>query len=118
MSPETVEFVITAADEDWLGGFVSALVADRIIACGNVAGPIRSIYRWQGEIEDQTEFRATLHTRTSHVPLIVERADREHPYEVPCVIATPITAGNPAYLAWVLAETAAALDSGSTVVVP
>jgi periplasmic divalent cation tolerance protein len=39
------------------------------------------------------------------VPEIVELADKEHPYEVPCVVAWPIINGNPAYLAWIIAET-------------
>ncbi|MEH0981826.1 divalent cation tolerance protein CutA [Micromonospora sp. CPCC 205556] len=50
--------------------------------------------------------RVALHTRTELVPAIVQRADAEHPYEVPCVIATPVIAGNPAYVQWVLDETA------------
>jgi periplasmic divalent cation tolerance protein len=41
------------------------------------------------------------------VPRIVERADAEHPYDVPCVIALPVVDGNPAYVAWVLKETSA-----------
>ncbi|MEH0841442.1 divalent cation tolerance protein CutA [Micromonospora sp. CPCC 205711] len=41
------------------------------------------------------------------MPTIVERANAEHPYEVPCVIATPVVVGNPAYVQWVLDETAA-----------
>lgn len=105
MSPELVELVMTADDPDWLAEFVGSLVADRLIACGNISGPIRSQYRWKGAIEDQTEYRATLHTRASLVPGIVARTKAEHSYEVPAVIAMPLIGGNEDYFAWVAAET-------------
>jgi periplasmic divalent cation tolerance protein len=62
--------------------------------------------RRQGEIEDEAEARVALHKRTDLVPAIVKRANHEHPYDVPCVIALPVVAGNPAYIDWVLNETA------------
>ncbi|MFC6020128.1 divalent-cation tolerance protein CutA [Plantactinospora solaniradicis] len=67
---------------------------------------IRSIYRWEGTVEDEPEARVALHTRVSLVPQIVAQADAEHPYDVPCVIALPVVAGNPAYMQWVLDSTA------------
>ena len=70
-----------------------------------LATAIRSIYRWEGTVHDEPEARVALHTRASLVPRIVERADTEHPYDVPCVIALPVVDGNPAYVAWVLKET-------------
>jgi periplasmic divalent cation tolerance protein len=105
MSFEIVEAVITADDADWLDRFVRSLVEDRLVACGNVSGPIRSIYQWKGVVEEQTEYRATLHTRAALIPAIVERTNREHSYETPCVIAAPLITGNPDYFAWVIAET-------------
>jgi hypothetical protein len=69
-------------------------------------GVIRSIYRWEDRVHDQTEARVALHTRRALVSVIVGRADRHHPYAVPCVIAVPIVDGNPAYINWVLRETA------------
>lgn len=99
------EVIITAPDVDWLARFSKALVKERLAACGHNIAPIRSIYRWQGEIYDVTEARVAMHTRTSLVEEIVERTNREHPYEVPCVIATTVIAGNPAYLQWVKDET-------------
>jgi periplasmic divalent cation tolerance protein len=75
---------------------------------------VRSVYRWQGVIEDEGEARVALHTRTNLVPAIVERANREHSYDVPCVIALPVVAGNPAYIDWVLSETAETAKSTET----
>jgi periplasmic divalent cation tolerance protein len=55
--------------------------------------PIRTIYRWQGQVHDTTEGRVALRTRRSLVPQIVDRAKREHPHEVPSVVAVPIIDG-------------------------
>ncbi|MEV6842030.1 divalent-cation tolerance protein CutA [Actinoplanes sp. NPDC051411] len=106
-TPEQIcEVIITAGTAEWLATFTRELVEHRLAACGQNIASIRSIYRWQGAIEDEGEARVALHTRLSLVPAIVALADKEHPYEVPCVIALPVVAGNPRYIEWVLAETA------------
>jgi periplasmic divalent cation tolerance protein len=108
MEPDPADFcevVVTAADADWLAGFTRTLVDERLAACGHVIPAIRSVYRWQDEVHDEGEARVGLHTRTELVPRIVARADREHPYDVPCVIALPLSGGNPAYLRWIAQET-------------
>ena len=97
--------VVTAADPEWLAAFTRRLVEDRLAACGHQIAAIRSIYRWDGAVQDDPEARVALHTRTALVDAIVARANAEHPYDVPCVIALPVVAGNPAYVEWVLAET-------------
>ena len=107
MTTEICEVVITAADPDWLADFTRRLVADRLAACGQQIATIRSIYRWDGAVQDDPEARVALHTRTALVDRIVERAKAEHPYDVPCVIALPVVAANPAYVEWVLTETSA-----------
>ncbi|GAA0439094.1 hypothetical protein Aca07nite_49460 [Actinoplanes capillaceus] len=99
------EVIITASDPEWLAAFTRRLIEDRLAACGQQITAIRSLYRWDGAIQDDPEARVALHTRLDLVPQIVERADAEHPYDVPCVIALPIAAANPAYIAWVRAET-------------
>ncbi len=105
MDEECCEIVVTAADADWLAGFTRTLVEERLAACGQLIGAIRSVYRWQGELNDEPEARVALHTRRSLVPAVVARADELHPYDVPCVIALPLLGGNPAYLRWIVEET-------------
>ena len=99
------EVVITAESVEWLAEFTRRLVEDRLAACGHTIAPIRSIYRWEGAVQDEGEARVALHTRASLVPAIVDRTNAEHPYDVPCVIALPVTGGNPAYLAWLAEST-------------
>jgi periplasmic divalent cation tolerance protein len=106
MADDICEVVITAADPEWLAQFTRRLVEDRLAASGQQIAAIRSIYRWDGAVQDDPEARVALHTRTALVEAIVARADAEHPYDVPCVIALPVVAANPAFAAWVLAETA------------
>lgn len=101
-----VEVVVTADSADWLADWTRSLVNDRLAACGQNIATIRSIYRWEGEVQDDAEARVALHTRESLVPAIVERARAEHSYDVPCVIALPVIGGNPAYLDWVREQTA------------
>ena len=105
MTEPICEVIITADSEDWLINFTRSLVQDRLVACGQQIAPIRSIYRWEGTIHDDRESRVALHTRTSLVSAIVDRTRREHPYEVPCVLALPVQASNPDYLEWVIEET-------------
>jgi periplasmic divalent cation tolerance protein len=107
MTDQVCEVVITANDEGWLLDFTRSLVRERLAACGQQVTPIESIYRWNNEIQQDRETRVALHTRLDLVPAILERVKREHPYEVPCVLALPVAAGNPDYLDWVIAETKA-----------
>ena len=105
MNDQVCEVVITGPSQEWVAGFTRELVDDRLVACGHTIQVIRSIYRWEDTVHDETEARVALHTRRSLVSAIVERANRDHPYDVPCVIAMPVVDGNPAYVDWVLRET-------------
>ncbi|MDQ7904826.1 divalent-cation tolerance protein CutA [Phytohabitans sp. ZYX-F-186] len=105
MTDDICQVIITAPNSSWLADFVHTLVNERLCASGHNLAEIRSIYRWQGSIEDRTEAHAALHTRTALVATIINRTNELHPYEVPCVVALPITAANPAYRQWILEET-------------
>jgi periplasmic divalent cation tolerance protein len=105
MTEPICEVIVTADSEDWLVSFTRSLVQDRLVACGQHIGPIRSIYRWDGTIHDNGEMRVALHTRSSLVQEVIDRARQSHPYDVPCVLALPVQAGNPDYVRWVIEET-------------
>ena len=107
MDEECCEVVVTAADADWLADYTRTLVEERLAACGHVIAPIRSVYRWQGAVNDETEARVALHTRRSLVAAVVERTQELHPYEIRCVIALSLVEGNPNYLRWIVEETRA-----------
>jgi periplasmic divalent cation tolerance protein len=102
---ELCEVVITAPDPEWLQSFSRQLVEDGLCASAHNFLPVRSIYRWRGQIYERPEGRVSLHTSLSRVPEIVDRAKQDHPYEVPGISTRPITSGNPDYLAWIEQET-------------
>ena len=109
--PELCEVVITAPDPDWLYAFARSLVADGLAASAHNFTPVRSVYTWEGQVHERTEGRVSVHTRRDRVADIVARAKREHPYQVPGVSARPIIDGNPDYLAWIAAQTDAAISA-------
>jgi len=83
-----------------------ALVDRHLAACVNVMSECESVYRWQGGVESAAEVPVLIKTRADRYPEL-EAAVRElHPYELPEIIAVPITCGLAAYLDWVRAETA------------
>jgi periplasmic divalent cation tolerance protein len=102
---DVCEVIITAPDAEWLATFVRKLVDRKLCAAAQNVAPIRSIYRWKGQVEDVTEARVALHTRRCLVGPVVTLTKREHPYEVPCVAVLPIDGGNPDYIQWILDET-------------
>ncbi|BFR49225.1 divalent-cation tolerance protein CutA [Nitratidesulfovibrio sp. HK-II] len=78
-----------------------ALVEQRLAACVNVLGSIRSIYHWAGDIQTETETAFIAKTTDALVPALTEAVLQLHPYEVPCVVALPITGGSAAFLGWI-----------------
>jgi periplasmic divalent cation tolerance protein len=94
--------------------FNRSVVNDRLPACGNIVPRIRSIYRWEGAIEDDAEALAVLHAAPALVPAIIERANREHPYDTPQVLAVPVIDASPAYRDWILASTRGAAEHAQT----
>jgi periplasmic divalent cation tolerance protein len=78
-----------------------ALVENRSAACVNIVPGLRSLFRWQGAIEDQEETLMLVKSRAERLPFIVETVKELHSYSVPEVIALPIIGGSSDYLAWI-----------------
>lgn len=96
-----VQVTTTLPDRPAADRLAAALVAERLAACAQVAGPIQSTYRWQGAVETAAEWYCHLKTTEPRMPALVARIAELHPYEVPEVVAVPIADGNPAYLRWI-----------------
>jgi len=77
------------------------LVEERLAACVNILPAVRSIYRWKNEIEDETETLAIAKTTADRAEALHGRLLALHPYDVPEVIALPVSGGHAPYLAWV-----------------
>jgi periplasmic divalent cation tolerance protein len=81
------------------------LVEERYAACANILGPCRSIYRWQGAIEESAEVSTLFKTRASVAEALIARLAELHSYDVPAAVAWPISNAWPAYAGWLEAET-------------
>jgi periplasmic divalent cation tolerance protein len=95
--------LVTAGSADEAARIGRTLVEERLVACANVVGPIRSLYRWEGAVEDASEHLLLLKARAADVGVLETRVRALHSYEVPEVLALAVTAGAGPYLAW-LAE--------------
>lgn len=82
------------------------LVEERLVAGGNIVPGVRSIYRWKGEICDEAEEVLLMETAAARAPALLARLPALHPYETPKIVCLAPHEALPAYLAWVLAETA------------
>lgn len=104
--PYTYFHVLTVIDSrDEAERIGRAAVDEHLAACAQLAGPVTSVYRWKGTVETATEWQIWLKTSSPHVEPLIALIRREHSYDVPEIIATPITAGNPDYLQWIADET-------------
>jgi periplasmic divalent cation tolerance protein len=95
-----VVVLVTAGSADEAVGIGRALVADRLAACVNVVPSVRSIYRWQGAVEEADEHLLLAKARAADVPAIEVRVRELHSYELPEILALPVAGGSAAYLAW------------------
>lgn len=82
----------------------SHLVESSRAACINILPQVTSIYRWEGKINRDSESLLVIKCATETVPELTAALTREHPYDVPEVIALPVEGGNADYLRWVLEE--------------
>lgn len=81
------------------------LVDRRIVACAQIGGPVRSVYRWQGKVEFAEEWVVDCKTTSQQVEATKQAITELHPYDVPEIIVVPITDGSPAYLEWMQEQT-------------
>ena len=103
---EFVVVLVTAGSAEEAGRIGRTLVEERLIACANVVGPIRSVYRWQGEVQEASEHLLVLKARAADFTALEARVCALHGYEVPEVLALAVRAGSAPYLAWLAEATA------------
>jgi periplasmic divalent cation tolerance protein len=78
-----------------------ALVEERFAACANILGPCRSLYRWQGAVEDAQEIAALFKTTSAGAEALIARLAELHSYDVPAAVAWPISAAHAPYAQWI-----------------
>ncbi len=90
------------------------LVEQRLAACVNILAPCRSVFRWQGKIEDASEVPLLIKTTAAAYPALEAAIRDHHPYELPEIVAVAIEHGLPEYIAWVAAEATPNAPSSSS----
>jgi periplasmic divalent cation tolerance protein len=97
---DSIVIFVTAGSEAEAEKIARALVEEQLAACVNILNPIRSIYRWQGQVADDREWLLLIKTRAERFAAVESRVKALHSYQVPEVIALPIVAGAEGYLRW------------------
>ena len=91
----------TVPDADLGATLAQELVEDRLAACVNVVPGLTSVYRWQGAVQRDAECLLIIKTRCDRFAALRDALKARHPYELPEIIAVPVSDGLPAYLAWI-----------------
>ncbi|HET8750605.1 MAG TPA: divalent-cation tolerance protein CutA [Sphingomicrobium sp.] len=99
MSVISIYAVFASAEEAERIG--RTVVEEQLAACVNILGPIKSIYRWKGEIEAAEEVAAIFKTHHWRSDALIERIAGLHSYDVPCIVSTPIDKILGSYAEWV-----------------
>eukprot|EP00178_Gracilaria_changii_P001284 TRINITY_DN117_c0_g1_i1.p1 TRINITY_DN117_c0_g1~~TRINITY_DN117_c0_g1_i1.p1 ORF type:complete len:162 (-),score=39.33 TRINITY_DN117_c0_g1_i1:446-931(-) len=97
--------ISTVPDEKSADAIAHALVTERIVACVNAVGGVKSTYVWQGKVERDEERLLLMKTRAALVPKLRARLTELHPYDVPELIVHTIVDGSEPYLDWIRRST-------------
>ncbi len=101
---ETCLVYVTAPSAAEAETIARAVVEARLAAAANLIPSARSLYWWEGKLEQAKEVVLILKTRRDLADAVVERVKALHSYECPCAVILPIAGGNAAYLDWIRSE--------------
>ena len=102
MTEEAIIAIITTPTKNEANKIVNNLLKNRLIACGNIIGPIYSHYWWKDKIEQSEEFLILAKSKQSMYKRLEERVLKLHSYKIPEILVLPIVGGSRAYLDWIL----------------
>jgi periplasmic divalent cation tolerance protein len=97
---DDIVVLVTASDEEEASKIARAIVGEKLAGCVNIIKDIRSIYSWQGKIEDEKEVLMVAKTQKPLFDSLMKRVKQLHSYTVPEIIALPIIQGSEDYLKW------------------
>jgi periplasmic divalent cation tolerance protein len=104
VSAEARVVLVTAPDAEVAGRIARTLVEERLVACVNVLPGVRSVYRWEGAVEEASEQLLVIKTQEDRCEALAARVEALHPYALPEVLVLPVCGGSRRYLDWVLSE--------------
>lgn len=91
----------TAGSREEAEKIADALVERRLAACANIVGPIHSVYRWQGKVENAAEHLLIIKTTATLFDAVAKTIRELHSYELPECVQLPIENGSEEYLEWI-----------------
>lgn len=100
MSCRMIHVITTIDDKDRALTIADSLVGKRLAACVQIEGPLKSVYRWKGVVEQAEEWRLVIKTRASLYRDVETFILENHPYELPEIVAVPLLTGEKKYLKW------------------
>ena len=100
MDNEYIIVFVTTASKHEAEEIVQHLLGDKLVACGNIVGPVTSFFRWSGKVERAEEFLVFLKTRKDLFQRLSDVVKTLHGYEVPEILAVPVVDGSKDYLDW------------------
>ncbi len=100
--------LVTLPDVDAACVMARRVVQEGLAACGNVIPGLISVYRWEGEVQEDSEALVVFKTTEEALPNLMRRVTELHTYEVPEFLALPITDGLDPYLRWIVGEVGSA----------
>jgi periplasmic divalent cation tolerance protein len=103
---EPVLVYTTWPDAETADNAARELVTRRLAACANRLGEITSTYEWQGRIEHGTEVAMLIKSTATRFEALSAAIAELHPYDVPAILALPVSAAHPPFAAWIAAQTA------------
>lgn len=102
----TVVILCTAPDETSARRLATCALESRLAACATLLPGATSLYVWQGQLEQASEVQLLLKSSSRHQQALMELLKREHPYDVPELLALPVQHGESEYLSWLHASLA------------
>jgi len=91
----------TCPNHDTAKQIAESLVTRGLAACINILPGVESVYKWKGQVECEQEYLLIIKTRADAYSSVEQAILKQHPYELPEIIAVPLANGLPAYLAWI-----------------
>ena len=102
---DAIIVMVTCSSSAEAETIANRLIEERLVACVNIAGRIRSLFHWQGTVARESESLLLMKTQKACFEALSRRVKELHSYDVPEIVAMPIMVGNPDYLDWIRRST-------------
>ena len=100
-----VQVQVAHDDREALSAMIAELVDERLIACGQIVGPVSSTFVWEGSMQHAQEWLGLLKTSETVLDRLVARVAEMHSYDVPEILVIEVAGGYAPYLEWVAERT-------------